>query len=170
VLTKSSSNRKEAFFMTAVLKFKVKLSMETGVSGTKQKKERYLYIKMLSLKHILFTTLAAAYLLASTGLVVNMHYCLGRVKAVSLAVQEEASCICPEPSTEKDCCRSEQQLLETQSTHLLAATFVFQPFYQTVVRFEPLEVDALYPVVFGKVHESRGPPESRYLRNQVFRL
>lgn len=125
---------------------------------------------MLSLKHILFTTLAAAYLLASTGLVVNLHYCLGRVKAVSLAVQEEAHCICPEPTAEKDCCRSEQQLLETQSTHLLAATFVFQPFYQTMVRVEPIETTASYAVVFSYERETRGPPESVYKRNQVFRL
>lgn len=125
---------------------------------------------MLSLKHILFTTLAAAYLLASTGLVVNLHYCLGRVKAVSLAMQDEAHCICPEPTSEKDCCRSEQQLLETQSTHLITASFVFQPFFQTVVRVEPVELVAGYAVVFGKEHDVRGPPESRYLRNQVFRL
>lgn len=125
---------------------------------------------MLSLKHILFTTLAAAYLLASTGLVVNLHYCLGRVKAVSLAVQEEAHCICPEPTAEKDCCHSEQQLIETQSTHLLAATFVFQPFYQTVVRVEPIEVIAGYAFVYSHKSEQRGPPESVYKRNQVFRL
>lgn len=138
--------------------------------GTKQKKERYLCIKMLSFKHILFTTLAAAYLLASTGLVVNLHYCLGRVKAVSLAVQEESSCICPEPTAEKDCCRSEQQLLETQSTHLLATAFVFQPLFTTAARIDLGETATTYSRVCVTENISRGPPEHIYKRNQVFRL
>jgi len=125
---------------------------------------------MLSLKHILFITLAAAYLLASTGLVVNLHYCLGRVNAVSLAVQDEARCICPEPTAEKDCCRSEQQLLETQSTHLLTDQFVFQPQFtahEALVWFEKTNCYCFNPTNNGV---SRAPPEAIYKRNQVFRI
>lgn len=127
-------------------------------------------IKMLSLKHIVFTTLAAAYLLASTGLVVNLHYCLGRVKAVSLAVQEEAHCICPEPTAEKDCCRSEQQLLETQSIHLLTNQFVFQPLFCSVPQLVWVEKEANYHFYSSNNGLSRAPPEAIYKRIQVFRL
>jgi hypothetical protein len=125
---------------------------------------------MLSLKHIVLTTLAAAYLLASTGLVVNLHYCLGRVKAVTLAVQEKEHCICPEPTVEKDCCRSEQQLLETQSTHLLAETFVFQPAFITHVRGVDVKNEALFESHLSNEFATRGPPAPIYKRNQVFRL
>jgi len=118
----------------------------------------------------MFTTLAAAYLLASTGLVVNLHFCLGRVKAVSLAVQEEARCICPEPTSEKDCCRSEQQLLETQSTHLLADQFVFQPLYTVVEQLVWVEKTDCYSFDQTNNGISRAPPEAIYKRNQVFRL
>ncbi|GEM_PF-1821050 len=127
---------------------------------------------MLFLRHILLTTLAVAYLMASTGVVVNLHYCLGRVKAVTLAVQEKESCICPDPNEAKDCCRSEQQLLETQSNHLISASFVFEA-VSVAVKTHDLQwlmEQAARPAASKGQEALRAPPEAIYKRNQVFRI
>lgn len=127
---------------------------------------------MHKLRPFIILALLVAYLLASTGIVVQLHFCLGRVKAVSFALQEKNSCLCPSPEADSDCCRSEKQLIDTQSTHYLSQADIFAavlvPLYelQTIaIRFEK-EVTGTFASL-----SDRAPPECGiYLKNMTFRI
>ena len=127
---------------------------------------------MHKLRTFIIPALIFAYLLASTGIVVQLHYCLGRVKAVSFAVQEKNSCLCPSPEADSDCCRSEKQLIDTQSTHYFSQADIFAavlvPLYdlQTIA----VQFEKEYTCVFAGLGDRAPPKGSIYLKNMTFRI
>lgn len=128
---------------------------------------------MFRLNVLIRIILLAAYVLTTSDVLVNLHYCLGRVKAVNLAVHGDGHCSCPVEAAEKDCCKSEQQLIETQSEHLqqqkatnllVTAEMTLLPGFASMVVYahEKGHVEAAAP---------RGPPKvPLFVQQQVFRL
>lgn len=128
---------------------------------------------MFRLTILIRIVLLAAYVLTTSDMLVNLHYCLGRVKAVNLAVHGDGHCSCPIEAAEKDCCKSEQQLITAQSEHLqqkkatsqvLVAEMTLMPGFATTI-FSNNEPG------FDKVSVPRGPPKvPLFVQQQVFRL
>lgn len=127
----------------------------------------------------LFIAIAAFFYLAiSTGLVFNMHYCMGELAGVniSIAPSDEATCKCGSGDKAMDCCKTESKLVKVDQDqqHSPAQLFHFAPHEALLAVFtlrivsEPVVEQAKGSVLCN------GPPDTPaapiYLRNNVFRL
>ncbi|MEM6813813.1 MAG: hypothetical protein AAF600_05415 [Bacteroidota bacterium] len=82
---------------------------------------------MKLLKNILHYFLALVLLAATTGVTLNKHYCMGRLKSISV-LQEAKSCladhgrVCP-----KNCCEFEQEEYKVEDLNKVNHNYDFNP-------------------------------------------
>ncbi len=128
------------------------------------------------MKKAIIAILAILYVTVASGVVVNVHYCMGRIASVEVGYDDHDVCgKCGMSNKEKGCCHTEYKLVKLQDEHQLAQAQV--PFLAL-----PAEVPAqpsLIQVPLSGVDKYlslkyHSPPGSRsnslYLRNCVFRI
>lgn len=127
------------------------------------------------MKKGLVILLAIVYLTLTSGVVVNIHYCMGRVAGVSYGHEAEHKCDKCGMEEKKGCCETEHKLVKADSDHLFAKVVT-----------SPLSFTSTLPAVFPEVNLSiltsrehynsqyHSPPDFRSnnlpVYNSVFRI
>jgi hypothetical protein len=91
------------------------------------------------MKKLLVIALASIYLLVSSGVVVNLHYCMGKLSSMGLIHHDSKTCgNCGMDNN--GCCKDEVKVVKLQDNQDLAAGFLaipkleaIQPTYPAVV-------------------------------------
>jgi len=105
----------------------------------------------------------------------NIHYCMGKVNSVKLAVLPAATCMCGKSMSKKGCCKTEAKLVKIEDAQKAAYTdFTIQlpaalPF--TALNLLQAPSYNAQPIVLPQVN---APPllseQDTYLQNCVFRI
>ena len=131
------------------------------------------------MKRILIAVIALIYFTISSGVVMNMHYCMGKLSSIQMEqLASEGTCKCgkKKKAVAKDgCCKTEQKVVKLADSHKATyADFVFQlpevtPGQQLNLLDAPLFNGN--PDVYADAH---APPmlseQDIYLQHCVFRI
>ena len=125
------------------------------------------------MKRLFTGIIALMYLAISSGFVLNVHYCMGKVSGVDVDNFSKAICSCSKQEKPGACCTSKFKLVKLEDVH------------KAPVWFSNLQVPALLPlpnsflsVPFipsvplnaADAHAPPGEQNNLYIRNCVFRV
>jgi hypothetical protein len=129
---------------------------------------------LLVVKKAAIGILALLYVISTSGVVVNVHYCMGALTSVSYGDTDAGRCGKCGMKQKSGCCHSELKLVKLNDVH------------QQTVKAEQTGPEALLPVAFFEtavalynshkdfVSSYHSPPDRRvnsvYLHNRVFRI
>jgi len=130
------------------------------------------------MKKVLTSLIAVVYFVISSGLVMSIHYCMGKISSVDLNHNSTETCVCGmslKETSSKGCCKTEIKMVKLEDNH--KATYAFYDFQLPVILvsnpislFNLTNLDASAKV-YTDIH---GPPllsrQDTYLRNCVFRI
>jgi len=116
------------------------------------------------------------YLISSVGVSINLHYCGGKIKAISLSHTDESDCCGKEMEKKMNCCKDKTvsyQVKEDQSSSSTASIKVPVKNIDTHFIFTEFIKSNLYTPSYG-VPDFHAPPDivfsDTYLVNGVFRI
>lgn len=129
----------------------------------------------LVVKKSMVIILALLYITMTSGVVVNIHYCMGAIAAISYGHDETESCgKCGMKATD-GCCHTEYKVVKLADVH--------QPYYQAKTMIDAVaEVPVPFFQISAPVFSSNGdygisyhsPPDPRvnsiYLHTGIFRI
>ena len=127
------------------------------------------------MKKGLIFILAVIYITLTSGVVVNIHYCMGRVAGVTYGHEAEHRCDKCGMESKKGCCETEHKLVKADNDHIYAKS-VTAPFIITIA------APAVFPeyqlsITTAKEHyntQYHSPPDFRGNNlqeyNSVFRI
>ena len=118
--------------------------------------------------------LAFMYLGLSSGLAVNIHYCMGKIAGVNLDNYKESSCVC-DMKTTMPCCGHHYELVKVNDEHQVAAAdFSFKAPEITLHTFNSLIALLTLPLASNKITAIHIPPllspPDIYIQNSAFRI
>lgn len=128
------------------------------------------------MKKAIIAILAILYVTVASGVVVNVHYCMGKIASVEYGYDNHDKCgKCGMSSKKKGCCHTEYKLVKVEDEHRLANA---QVDFLAVPALLPVH-SSLFPappageeIYLARQYHS--PPDVRsnavYLRNCVFRI
>jgi hypothetical protein len=126
------------------------------------------------MKKILALLLAVLYMTTSSGVVLKVHYCMGRISSVEVDNFKDAFCKCGKQKSGATCCQSEVKVLKNANDHrsTLASFDLKLP---PVDLPSPVSLsDLYYPNSTLPVNPSgHAPPGAcckSYIENCVFRI
>lgn len=128
------------------------------------------------MKKAFVAILAVLYLTITSGVVVNVHYCMGRFASVAYGADNHDVCgKCGMPDKKSKCCHTESKLVKVQDVHQLAKT---QVQFQELPAEAPVQQSLIQQPVTGQepylALQYHSPPDRRlntvYLSNCVFRI
>lgn len=130
------------------------------------------------MKRILTSIIALVYFVISSGLVMSIHYCMGKISSVDLSHNSTETCVCGmslKETSSKGCCKTEVKMMKLEDNH--KATYAFYD-VQTPVILLPKSIslfEQIDEVTSAKVYaDINGPPllseQDAYLFNCVFRI
>jgi hypothetical protein len=126
-------------------------------------------------KKAIILVLATMYLGITSGVMVNIHYCMGRIAEVNYGHDDDKNCSKCGMEQKDGCCKTEHKLIKSSTEHLLAKTF-------TSFEYSPADMPQEYPEpqsihISGNDHfylRYHSPPDKRSnelrLYNGVFRI
>ena len=128
------------------------------------------------MKRLAATLLALIYFTVSSGMVMNMHYCMGKLSSVKLAVLPDAKCACGKKTAKKSCCRTEVKLVkveDAQQKAVIADVSFELPVVAPVTELNFLHA-SFYRDEASVASPAHAPPllseQDTYLQNCVFRI
>jgi hypothetical protein len=95
--------------------------------------------------------LAIIYITLTSGVVVNIHYCMGRIAGVTYGAEAEHYCDKCGMEQKKGCCDTEHKLVKADSDHIYAKSIS-----------APLTFVALIPKSFPELNISFTPSGEHY--------
>ena len=118
--------------------------------------------------------LAFMYLGLTSGLAVNIHYCMGKIADVRLDNYKETSCKC-DKKTAMPCCNHQYELVKINDAHQqVAADYSFKTPEITLHTFDNLMAILSLPQTQQEVNVAHAPPllspPDIYIQNCVFRI
>lgn len=128
------------------------------------------------MKKAIIAILALVYITIASGVVVNVHYCMGSIASIAYGYDDHDVCgKCGMSAKKKGCCHTEYKLVKLQDEHRLAQVQVAFPEITAVI---PVQTSLFQLPPAGKdTHLARqyhSPPDTRlntvYLHNRVFRI
>ncbi len=131
------------------------------------------------IKKVLISFIAVFYLAVTSGVIVNIHYCMGRISSVSFGHdadhEKQTSNICSMENTESNCCRVDVKKVKLNDLHE-ASTCLFD--LASVSTQAPVQFTLLYEAEQGvsaapSVEYISPPPKvlnKVYLDVNVFRI
>lgn len=120
--------------------------------------------------------LAILYITLTSGIVINVHYCMGRLTDVTYGHEKDKACDRCGMEQKPGCCETDHQLIKADTDHLaasvLTAPLIQKDILTTVFPINQLVVYAAsQEIPFQQYHS---PPDQRgnslSLFNSVFRL
>lgn len=129
------------------------------------------------MKKAVVAILAFLYMTIATGVVVNLHYCMGSIAAVDYGYNEQHDCgkCGMEMKPAKGCCHTESKIIKIDDAHQLvkATAQQFQAPALPVIELSSFERTLPEPGL-ELVHHDLPPPDDLssppYLLNRVFRI
>lgn len=130
------------------------------------------------MKRLLISIIALIYFTVSSGMVMSVHYCMGKISDVQVNQVPEDRCICgmsKKETSSKGCCKTEFQMVKLADIHKASyASYDIQAPVALLTRSLSL-LDAPILVSPEKVYaDIHGPPliseQDTYLLNCVFRI
>jgi hypothetical protein len=126
------------------------------------------------MKKIFAFILAVLYLCTTTGMVLNVQYCMGKVSNIKVDNYSKTACKCGSSMKTSGCCSSELKVVKLQNAHnAIVPSFAFD----TPVQILSSTFYSIAPALLAgqKDHVSiHGPPlvssPPVYLKNCVFRI
>lgn len=129
------------------------------------------------MRRITTILLFVCYLIPCMGMSVNIHYCGGKVKSVSLISSNNTRCACSKKTMKKGCCQDKVAFIKAPQDHNIQKTISYPSFKTNFSNSEVL----LYSSIFGSNYKAgriltwTDPPPAYcslnlYLLNQVFRI
>ena len=120
--------------------------------------------------------LAILYITLTSGVAVNLHYCMGQLASVKYGYDSHKKCSkCGMASKNKGCCHTESKLVKVDDAHqqpTVAVQFLQLPAEVPVAYFELPATFTSLPDHFIPLYHA--PPDQRlnhvYLSNCVFRI
>lgn len=87
-----------------------------------------LILSITVVKKITIVILAILYITTSSGVIVNMHYCMGKLVALDFLHHKDQHCFgCGmEETNNKDCCKQEKKILKTEKDQKTTILTAFQ--------------------------------------------
>jgi hypothetical protein len=125
-------------------------------------------------KKAVIAILALLYIITTSGVVVNVHYCMGTVASVTYGHEAPESCGKCGMEEKDGCCHSELKVVKLDDVHQQAikASQIAQVAELPVVYFETTV--AVYNSHKGFVNSYHSPPDNRvnaiYLSTGIFRI
>ena len=127
------------------------------------------------MKKIVALILSVIYITASSGVVLNLHYCMGTLASVEVESLKSDNCSkCGMKANHGHCCHSEVKILKLDSSHK-QAVIVASP--DVPIALLPVNVSRVDAQIYSsKADEpvANGPPplacNKIYLHNCVFRI
>lgn len=86
------------------------------------------------MKKILVLFLSIIYFIVSTGFIVNVHYCMGKVSTIKFE-EPKQKCCCKKKH--KGCCKTEQKLVKLSSNSKLADAYIASNASFSEITFTP---------------------------------
>lgn len=130
------------------------------------------------MKRILTSIIAIVYFVISSGLVMSIHYCMGKVSSVALSHNTSETCGCGmslKETSGKDCCKTEIKMVKLEDNH--KAAYAYYDFQAPVtLRSSAINIFDLTDLsATAKSYTSiHGPPlrseQDTYLINCAFRI
>ena len=132
------------------------------------------------MKKIFLVILAFTYFASTSGAILHLHYCMGKMVEWSVSGNEEENCpVCGSDKgkmVEKGCCKDEHKQLKVTNDHSITET-AFQGLWLMAVAL-PVSFIDIPAITFSSITEenptSNAPPYSTgtpiYKRNCVFRI
>ncbi len=127
------------------------------------------------MKKLFALILAIIYLTASSGVVLNVHYCMGKLSSVSVQNLKGDLCKCGMKAEKGTCCHSELKVVKLNNVHKeTVANFSFN--IPAAVISNPVSLIDISKTYSSDIPSSftNGPPlklsSKIYLQNQVFRI
>jgi hypothetical protein len=118
--------------------------------------------------------LAVLYFTASSGVVLNVHYCMGEVSSVKVDNFAAEFCKCGKKQTKSNCCSSEFKVVKINSEYKATASTININFPVVVLpsQVSLIEVSEISNKAVA-VPVANAPPdlsEKIYIKNCVFRV
>jgi hypothetical protein len=105
------------------------------------------YLYDLMLKKVLISIIAVFYLVVTTGLVMNIHYCMGKISSVTFSHEkdhDDGTCSkCGMSKTGNHCCKDDVKTVKLNDSHQASA-----------FAFELASISATTPEHLTLLHES----------------
>ncbi|WP_126971555.1 HYC_CC_PP family protein [Gynurincola endophyticus] len=123
------------------------------------------------MKRFAVVILSLFYLLVTSGFIVNVHYCMGRLASVEIGASSTDVCgFCGMEEDKNGCCHTDEQHYKVEDVHQnVAANFVFsQPVTDDVIEL-PFYQEYLTPLLTQRVilyNKYHAPPDRQF--NQVY--
>ncbi|MES2372733.1 MAG: hypothetical protein V4557_09145 [Bacteroidota bacterium] len=120
--------------------------------------------------------LAIIYIAISSGVVVNIHYCMGKMSSVKLQAWTSSSCGCGKKmESKKGCCKTELKVVKIEDAQKATyADLAIQVPVTPIVNEPGLLQTPFYNAQSVVVPKEHSPPvisgQETYLRNCVFRI
>jgi hypothetical protein len=119
--------------------------------------------------------LAIVYITLTSGIVVNIHYCMGRIAGVTYGAEADHRCDKCGMESKKGCCGTEHKLVKADSDHIFAKT-ITAPF-TLAVSVPKVFPEYNFSFISTREHynsQYHSPPDSRsnqlIVYNSVFRI
>jgi len=128
------------------------------------------------MKKSLFIFFAALYLLSSSGISLNLHYCGGKIKSVSFFHTDEADCCGPKMKKKKDCCKERSFVYQVKEDQNNANPLSFENPAKKILAIvsAPQTFLASLKSFSFAVPDFHAPPDitgpGTYLKNRAFRI
>jgi hypothetical protein len=119
--------------------------------------------------------LAILYITLTSGIVVNIHYCMGRVAGVTYGAESDHRCDKCGMQSKKGCCGTEHKLVKADDDHIYVKSISAPLTFAALVPKMFPEYD--FAITFSREHfntQYHSPPDSRSnnldVYNSVFRI
>ncbi len=125
------------------------------------------------MKKVLATILAVIYLTTTSGAVINMHYCMGKMYAFGLSKKDNCSKCGMKKA--KSCCNDEVKIIKIQDTHhSVSETALYQPYFASLQKEYNISNTVLQAVAPAFAANNNSPPGSNkvplYIAHCIFRV
>ena len=130
------------------------------------------------MKKIVVFILAILYFITTSGVIINMHYCMGELAELGLPQSKDEECsICGMRESESNgCCKNEQQFLKIYKEQITSNVYYQLPkFTSDALIHNSFELTSVYVPSLMEEHPLakaplRGESLPLFIRNCVFRI
>lgn len=126
------------------------------------------------MKRFLVGILTIIFFAVSSGVVVSMHYCMGKMRSAQLQLMAKRTCGCKKEADDKGCCKTKHQFIKLTDNYK-ASVISFQidaPTVDLTPTLYSLHEDELLQntIVFNNHSPPLKKGQPTYLLNCVFRI
>ncbi len=119
--------------------------------------------------------LSVIYMTTSSGVVLNVHYCMGKMTSASVENFTGNLCKCGMKTSPKGCCHNEVKVVKLTNLHKqsVVTSFVFTHSTLFPVRLSLIDISKTYPSDMNVAIANKPPDLASnhlYLSNCVFRI